>query len=432
MNASERIKRKIAEMVLSYNYWGALFSQISRKPESFAALGSIMGVAPEKDGTITLYYCPELVDNTDDENLMKVIEHEGTHILNKHIPRLLRILAMEPGSEQVKQSKAKVWNLAADCATNEQNKLTGSLKINDTEWPAIVPDSFDPPLEKGKFVESYFYELLKRAKDNKGVIKMQGKSTNTGKNFDNHGKWLENIKDVADLGALAKNVEQHIQKKIRESLKQFQKQRGNLPDYIRALIEEALRAPVLPYYQIIYKLIRATRLSKFKRSHTTINRKRTYTFDTEDGIPEITPFPGKRRDRTFNISILIDTSGSMDDKDIAQALSGAKQIIEKDRHCLVNVVECDKVVHRQYQVKKVKDIKPEVTGRGGTTLGPGLFEIRKTYNPDVCLAFTDGYTENINNYPRRMLPKKIIWIVSERGIVDNINKTGYIVKAPRR
>jgi predicted metal-dependent peptidase len=54
-----------------------------------------MGVGPESDGTVSLYYHPDLVANTDDKNLIKVIEHEGFHLLNKHIPRLVRILANE-------------------------------------------------------------------------------------------------------------------------------------------------------------------------------------------------------------------------------------------------------------------------------------------------------------------------------------------------
>ena len=432
MTASERLKNQIAYMVLSYNYWGALFSQVTRKPTTFEALQSIMGVAPEKDGTLTLYYCPELVDKTDDATILKVLEHEGIHILNKHLPRLLKILADEPGSEATKRSKAKIWNFAADCSTNELIGLKDPLIIDGKPWKPLLPDSFDPVLAPGQFTEVYYYELLKRLKST-GQIKFKGKGKGTTEYlpFDNHEGWSKNVEGVADLSSLAKNLDNHIQKKIRESLKQFQKQRGNLPAYLRELIDRSLMAPTLPYYQIIYKLIRGTRLSKFKRSDTVINRKRTYTFDTEDGIPDISPFPGRKRDRSFNIAILIDTSGSMDAEDIAEALSGTKQIIENDRNCLVHVVECDAAIGRQYRVRKIKDINPEVTGRGGTQLGPGLFEVKKTYNPDVCLAFTDGYTEDINAYKRSDLPKKLIWVINANGTIDNLNKTGYIVRVPK-
>ncbi|MHA1816726.1 MAG: hypothetical protein ACTSX1_12015, partial [Candidatus Heimdallarchaeaceae archaeon] len=74
-----------------------------------------------------------------------------------------------------------------------------------------------------------------------------------------------------------------------------------------------------------------------------------------------------------------------------------------------------------------KDIDPKVKGGGGTTMGPGLLRAREI-GGDVCLGFTDGYTENINGIPRKKLPKKTIWVVSAGGSVENLNRTGFVVQ----
>ena len=132
-------------------------------------------------------------------------------------------------------------------------------------------------------------------------------------------------------------------------------------------------------------------------------------------------------DFTFDIAVLIDTSGSMGRDELAEALSGIKNIIENDKHCKTTVLECDAEVHKEYVVKKVRDIDPKLKGGGGTTMGPGLIRAREL-GVDVCLGFTDGYTENINAIPRKLLPKKIIWVVSKGGSIDNLNRTGYVVK----
>lgn len=113
--------------------------------------------------------------------------------------------------------------------------------------------------------------------------------------------------------------------------------------------------------------------------------------------------------------------------ELAEALSGVKNIIENDKHCKTTVLECDAVVHKEYQVKKVRDIDPKVKGGGGTTMGPGLLRA-KELGVDVCLGFTDGYTENINAIARKYLPKKLIWVVSKNGSVENLNRTGFVVK----
>jgi len=417
MESGERLKTLIAQFVLKYNYWGYLFSRIRRKPS--ATLPSIMGVAPEPDGTISLYYRPELLDKTDDKNILTVIEHEGMHLLNKHIPRLLRLLSNET-SESRKYIKARVWNVAADCTVNQQANIRHPILIAGKSWPPQLPEMYKLP--ENKISEYYFYKLLQGAK--KVEMSLPG-----GEGFDDHKNWTKNVSSIADISSLSRKIDQHVQNIIKDSVKNFNKDRGNIPSHIAELIQSALAPPKAPYYQIIRKLIRGSRLSKFLRSPTKINRKRTYVFTLKDDecIPQISPFPGKTRDLTFDIVIMIDTSGSMAPKDILEGLSGVKNIIENDRFCYTTVLEVDAGVEKEYEVKKIRDIQFNIKGRGGTTLTPGLERARQL-GCDICLAFTDGYTEDINSLPRKMLPKKLIWVITEGGTAQNVNKTGYVVK----
>ena len=435
MNTSEGIKNLIAQFVLKYNYWGYLFSRIRRQADPH--ISSIMGVASQKDGTIVLLYKPDLVDKTEDKVILKILEHEGMHLLNKHVSRLLRIMANEVNDLNA-QMKAQVWNIAADCSVNVQANLRDDFIIAGKPWPLCLPKKYN--LEEGKITEYYFIELLKQAKKMQQNAKGKGNGSNSNRSgnnpqdglgykpggVDNHDRWY--VKGVPDLSSLSRKVESYTQTVIKDSLKTFSKDRGTLPSHIAELIQNALAPPKAPYYQIIRKLVRGSRLSKFKRSFTKINRKRTYVFTLDDELlPMISPFPGRTRDYTFDIAVLIDTSGSMGIDDIAEGLSGVKNIIENDRHCYTTVLEVDAGVEKEYQVKKIRDIQFKVKGRGGTTLGPGLFRAREL-GCDVCLAFTDGYTENINHYPRKELPKKIIWVITPDGTAENINRTGWVVQ----
>jgi predicted metal-dependent peptidase len=385
-----------------------------------------MGVAPERDGSVVLFYNPQLLDNTSDESILTVLEHEGMHLLNKHIPRLLRIIANEITPLMLK-SKIDIWNIAADCAVNVQAGIRKPIMINGKPWQVCLPEKYG--IKEGQITEAYFLELLKKSKKI-SVCVPGGEGNGSGLNYgsgglNDHKQWQ--ISGVPDLSSLSRKVDSHIQDVIKDSLKTFSKDRGTLPSHIAELIKDALSPPKLPYYQIIRKLIKGTRYSKFKRSFTKINRKRTYVFALDDkNLPMISPFPGRTRDYTFKIVVLIDTSGSMDKKDIIEGLSGVKNIVEKDRHCHTTVLEVDAGVEKEYRVKKIRDIQFNIKGRGGTTLGPGLFRA-KELNCDVCLCFTDGYTETINDYPRKKLPKKMIWVINRNGSADNVNKTGWVV-----
>lgn len=413
-NSDERLKNLIAKFVLRYNYWGYLFSRIRRK--SAKGFGSIMGVAAEEDGTISLLYDEDMIKNTDDQNILTILEHEGMHLLNKHLSRLIRILANET-NEQRKIFKIQVWNIAADCCVNVQANIRQPIIVEGKPWKPQLPKDYG--LEEGKITEEYFIELLKKSKK----VKCSG-----NKAFNDHGQWNSKTGKVPDQHALSRKIDQNIQRVIRESAKVFTKHRGNLPSHIQDLINTALEPPKAPYYQIIRKLIKGTRFTKFKKCPTRINRKRTYSFVLNDNLslPEISPFPGKKRDMSFDIVVLIDTSGSMGVEDIKEGLSGIKSIIEKDRHCYTTVLEVDATIEKEYVVKKVKDIQFDIKGRGGTTLYPGL-ERAKQLQCDVCLAFTDGYTENINSIPRKLLPKKIIWVITPNGTSKSVNETGYVV-----
>lgn len=505
---AERLKNLIAQMTIksgneniSYNYFGYIFSRIRRVNDN--TIPSIMGVAPRKDGTLALLFNTRYFDGTDDEAMKKVIEHEGMHILNKHIPRLLRILENE-SRERFKFAKARIWNTAADCAVNPVIKFPKDIIIAGKPFGACYPEFYG--MEDGMPAEHYYFALLKEAEeqaekcaeclknkqqgepdDNSSPDKtsesndqgskkpgekdesddknemdgdqpgegspndQSGEGTQSnqpgegnspcgdcpygiggaGQDYDvigDHSKWSDVTKEVSDVSSLSRKIDSQIRDIIKDSVKNFKHRRGNLPSHIQELINAALEPPKVPYYQLIQKLIKGSRFSKFKRSLTRINRKRVYSFIIdEENVPVISPFPGKTRDFTFKIVILLDTSGSMGPEDVREGLSGCKNIIENDRHCHVTVLENDAVLHKEYVLKRVNDIDFEIKGRGGTVLRPGI-ERAKEINPDVMLCFTDGGCDNINDFPRKMLPKKIIWVITNDGETRQLDKTGFIVR----
>lgn len=452
-----RLKELIAKYVLKYNYWGYLFSRIRRVPK--LNFGSIMGVGANPDGTISLFYDPTLCKGTTDDQMSHVLEHEGMHVLNKHLVRTLRIVADTPGGAKAFQAsgKARIWNIAMDCAVNTQAKIPDPLMINGKAWHGCYPKSYE--LEDGYSAEWYYYTLLKKAKK-ESIPGFGGKCPNcggTGKDefgeqcpcqdpnnkgqgsgqgdgpegYGSHDEWF-NTNGVTDVHSLSTKVGHHIADIVKESVKTFSKDRGTLPGHIQELVKEALAPPKVPYFQIIRRLVRGTRLSKFKRSFTKINRKRTYVFiiNPDGDEPEISPFPGRTRDFTFKIVILIDTSGSQSKEDIMEALAGVKSIIEGDRYCYTTVLEVDTCVQKEYEVKRLHDIQFNIQGRGGTVLQPGLERAREL-NCDICLTFTDGGTDAINRLPRKMLPKKNVFVIGERsGSSAQLEGAGYIVRVP--
>jgi len=454
-NSQDRIKDLITKLIFRDDYWGYLFSKMDRKIDQ--NLDAPMGVSPNIDGSIVLLYNPNFIDLMKDDFLEKTIEHEGIHLLNNHVPRLFRIIDDEINVYK-RSEKIDRWNKASDCATNTIiNGIKKSYFLtNNYEFKLYFPDIFGLP-EK-KIAEFYFQRIPedKQQTNNKNNQSNQSNSYNKNNsnengqsqqedqnqnnqqnnsngqsgNIDSHDVWLTNVSNVSDISSLASRTEQYIEQIIEESYNNV-RNKGSLPSYITQRIEQLFKPPQIPYYQLIKKLVVGSRLTKQKTAYTRINKKRVYSFFIEDKkLPIISPFPGKTKDFSFKLSMLIDSSGSMSKDDILEALSGLKNLIENDKDCLTTVIENDARIQKEYVVKKIKDIQFNIKGRGGTELLPGLIRC-KELQTDITLVFTDGYCEDLNYIDKMLLPKKIIYIITNDGSTKNIDRTGFIVRLPK-
>jgi predicted metal-dependent peptidase len=504
----KQLKGLMAKWVLRYDYFGFLFSLVRRR--AMVSLPNPAAVAPTPEGKLELLYNPILLAGTSDEYIDEILHHEGLHILNKHISRMMRILADLPKSQH--KAHIDIINIACDCCVNSQGKIKNPLIIAGTPFELHYPDKHGLPPER--MMEEYYYILLKRMRnqgsqdgdkseegeksneDNDTDDNTEDNSSNDknndntnddtdndeggpGKSDDdvenpedgkgkggaptdggdpdegsepvgegepqegnpqpsdnsdlgNHHHW--NDEDIVDPHALSRQIDTYTQRVIRESARNFQrsKARGRMPGYLQDLIEAALKPVPIPYYEIIRQLVKGSKIGKYKRSSTHINRKRTYVFQIDGtNIPLISPFPGRKRDLSFKIGIIIDTSGSQTPDDIIDGLSGCKSIIEKDRHCETTLLEVDTKIHKEYEVKRIADIDFEVKGRGGTTLFPGIARCREL-EVDICMCFTDGYTENFNEIDRRLFPKRMLWVITPGGSDEKLNQVGFTVWLPER
>jgi len=250
----------------------------------------------------------------------------------------------------------------------------------------------------------------------------------------NHDFW--GVKNVEAENMTQANIK--LQKNVREILTDMRNKKtiGNLPNYLTTICEDLLGTPQFPYYQIIHNLIRASIVSKFKRSSTRLNKKKIYSFilnkDMEENktmLPTILPYPGKVKDYSFNVVIIVDTSASMNIDEMKESLIGARSLLENDKHTKITVIEVDAKIQKEYEIKRISDIDPKFKGRGGTFLTPALKRAREL-KPDVTLIFTDGHIENLSAENIKAYPKKMIWIISKNGIIDKIKRYGHHVKIP--
>jgi predicted metal-dependent peptidase len=100
--------------------------------------------------------------------------------------------------------------------------------------------------------------------------------------------------------------------------------------------------------------------------------------------------PGAVKDGIRTIAILVDTSGSVSNDDLAQAGAEMTQIVEDVQPDLVQVLHVDTRVRKDFEVRPGEEIDLTYNGRGGTDFRPGFQWLEENeIRPDLVIYFTD-------------------------------------------
>lgn len=333
-----------------------------------------------------------------------VIAHEILHIFLEHVGRATE-RAYHP----------KLWNVAADFMINSFLK---ELENTSIEMPKM--GLYDEKY-KGMSADEIYHKLLEENDNDPDKAAgeygggdpsddMDGdggggspwdKDDNTPRPFDHIGR---------EPMSESEKVENH--QKISASLAQSNidaiKAMGKgYADLIRQL--ESLVESVIPWQSVLREFI--TSNSKNRYTYDRVSRK-TY----HGGVV----FPTMTGD-DVNLVFGVDTSGSMSEKDLTEAMSELHSICEEFDNWCVDLVSCDTHAHSigEYFSEEGDDfttIDKGLIGGGGTDMTPIVeYSNEKDENiPSVCVIVTDGYIPEIEEIDE--IP--VICIVTNDGNQD--------------
>ncbi|MEM2615663.1 MAG: VWA-like domain-containing protein [Thermoplasmatales archaeon] len=122
-------------------------------------------------------------------------------------------------------------------------------------------------------------------------------------------------------------------------------------------------------------------------------------------------FPSLRRP-VPSVAVVVDTSGSISDEMLAQALAEISGILRGlGQREGVHVLAVDAAVQSCRRVFRPEQV--QLTGGGGTDMRVGLAAAEKLRpTPQVCIVVTDGYTPWPDRPPQRM---KVIIVLTGDG-----------------
>lgn len=354
---------------------------VGNAPYLTTAVYSPITVATEDVDTVAvdelwrLYVNPSWLASADVPTVAAEITHATLHLLMDHAGRAR---SMHVGSRE-----AAAWRDAADVGIAETMRLMG--------LPAVVDPADDARLRGNLSTEERF-AILNRLKP----PELDGNSHpdsdgDDGFSCGSAGDGLARSYELpadADVGRLDAVSADAIRKRIAIEWAGWREKHkpgvepGDWARFVTATLD-----PIVPWQQVLASAVRRAigwTSGLVDYSYSRPSRRQ--------GAVRQVVLPGMRRP-TPDAAIVVDTSGSVDDGLLAQALAEVQGALAAcgTADSSVRVLATDTEAHTIQRVRRAQDV--QLVGGGGTDMGVGIKVAASLRpRPDVIIVLTDGET----------------------------------------
>lgn len=364
------ISADVSERLAAAKLW--LVSQTAGDlPYLSTAVYSLVTVATERvsrmstDAYWRLYVNPMWVLATDVEMLSREIAHQVWHLLADHAGRAIDC--------QVDAKSRDRWKMATDLTITEVLPFDTGL-----------PHPRDVHQTPNRSAEEYF-GLLRARPVTKPPLGVDPDET-CGSGCDGIARDHDLPPNDADVLGLSTQAAEAIRRTVAIEFREHCLTRGTAPGQWGRWVAQILD-PVVPWQQVLHAAVRrgiGWGQGQVDYTYTKISRRQQAVGSAI--VPALRrPVPA--------VAVVVDTSGSMDDGLLAQAMGEVKAVLSSLAvpDSSVTVLAVDATVHSVQQVRDVAQV--HLAGGGGTDMGVGIegaLSIRP--KPQTVIVLTDGGT----------------------------------------
>lgn len=338
-----------------------------------------------------MYYNPEFIKELPKSEVKGIIAHELLHIVLE-------------GKKRRRGRKAQKWNVAQDIIINHIVTKDG---MELPELPYIPDTNGELHIEGHVHIEDIteetFESVYEKIEDSALEAFLDKHIFNPDIDAEDIQEIPEEMKEI-DWGEVTVKAAQHAQKRGEDPLGAGESvsQSGSSEVDYKELIQRTLSSLV----------------------------PRNFTYQTPHKTSHTLGFyrPNISYEKSVNVAVALDTSGSISQKDLSDFLSEISQIVSQYPIIDLTVIQHDASVHKvsEYSNPNEEEFDTlEVEGRGGTDHVPVFEEIEEqneTY--DALVSLTDGYTripDEAPGYP-------VIWVLNNYNVDSEKLHFGEIVR----
>ena len=323
--------------------------------------------------------------NSSEQNALML--HEVLHMALLHVTR--------------RQSRdPHIWNIAADIVVNDLILRNTSFKLPKG---AIIDKQYSD-----KSVE-YIYECLLKNNNYKNKQYQLGISDLKNPSEDSQANQLTEV-DRLEIESYWRDKIQVLKNTISD--RETANGQGNIPAGMSKEIEVFLE-PEVDWRHALWKYVGKTPVD-----FDDLDRRFLYRGLYLEGLLT----------EALQVSVCIDTSGSVSNKLLDQFLGELKGILNAYPHVKCDLFFADTQIDGPHEIQSIAEMPP-VSGFGGTSFVP-FFNYLETNNNNlmgankVNIYFTDGYGDFPNKDPK----DPTMWLVSKNGLETKGFPFGEVVR----
>lgn len=340
--------------------------------------------------TIQIRVNKEFMETLTPKQQAAVLKHEVAHPLQSHF------------------SKLRILGLKAINSNYEAHAMVTDLEINDNivnmEDPTGEGLSWKniPELKGHQTAEEYLRKLMKQSKENNKNGK--GQEGKQQEEQQQKGKGQYTISDVAGGGQEGINADDDSHKMSEDDIKQvtqkavergLQKSRGNIPGEVQDVVN-AIMKPIINWEREIKKF--QTHAVRTSWDETWSKKNRRLSIET---------WPGKTYQQQPRIAWGVDTSGSMEERVILQAIAESHKCA-KVINAIIEVFMADTRIHDTLIIKPTDRMPAKIPiAGGGTSFVEVIEHVDHSKIKYDCLFY---FTDTFGTFPPK--PRvPVCWVV---------------------
>jgi predicted metal-dependent peptidase len=329
-----------------------------------------------------MYYNPTFVLEHAAEVLATMVLHEALHCINKHGERFSS-LSQPPETHNL-------WNLAGDANINQV--------IDDSKmpWGEFSPIRYENlsrySVKESMTTETAFFSMIKYFEENPQKPKYV---SDCGSVQGGHNRDYEITKGNLDNPAIKKDQQDVIRDRVAHDILKQAKEKdiGSLPGALLRWAQDRLQ-PQINWREALASAVRSSLATSIGRRDYVFTRpSRRQDAMKKFGFEVV--LPAMRKPSPPPIAVVIDTSGSISNKEVDEFLAEVSGIARANGVAQgLTIITCDAEVSGIRKLRSRSEISElELKGGGGTDLRVGIAAaIALRPIPKVIIVITDGYT----------------------------------------